>query len=152
MKATRVAFIVFVLTSITCDAQKGGEEKTILNVVNSFFLHIEKQDTSAMKTIFLKEAFDYYVRADKDTVISGGRPSLTFNFSPDKILTEKIRKGQEKINIHQHLATVWAPYDFWVNGVMHHCGVDAFTLIKTQEGWKIASIGFTVETEGCQGK
>jgi hypothetical protein len=30
-----------------------------------------------------------------------------------------------------------------------HCGVDAFDLVETPEGWKIAGGVYTVEMEGC---
>jgi len=42
---------------------------------------------------------------------------------------------------------VWAPYDFWRDGKFSHCGVDAFDLIKTDEGWKIAGGGYTLESK-----
>jgi hypothetical protein len=43
------------------------------------------------------------------------------------------------------IATVWAPYDFWIDGKFSHCGVDAFDLIKTDKGWRIAGGAYTVE-------
>jgi hypothetical protein len=45
---------------------------------------------------------------------------------------------------------VWAPYDLWVNKKFSHCGVDVFTLIKTNQGWKIASLVYTVEPDACE--
>jgi hypothetical protein len=43
------------------------------------------------------------------------------------------------------IATVWAPYDFWIDGKFSHCGVDAFDLIKTDKGSRIAGGAYTVE-------
>ena len=42
-----------------------------------------------------------------------------------------------------------APYDFHRDGEFSHCGVDAFTLVRTESGWKISGGVYTVETEGC---
>jgi hypothetical protein len=53
------------------------------------------------------------------------------------------------ILVHGRLATLWAPYDFHIDGTFSHCGVDAFTLFRTNEGWKIATVAYTVEQEGC---
>jgi hypothetical protein len=51
------------------------------------------------------------------------------------------------VRIHGSIATVWAPYDFWQDGKFSHCGVDAFDLIKTDDGWKIGGGIYTVESE-----
>ena len=143
--------VIFLTISLHCFGQRANEEKEVLDVVTSFFTYFEKQDTLALMKIFMKESHDYYVREDGGKVISGGRSSLFFKFSADQVMKEKLR-GSPEVNIHNRLATVWAPYDFWVNDKIHHCGVDAFTLIKTREGWKIASIGFTVENDKCAAK
>ena len=47
------------------------------------------------------------------------------------------------VRIHGLIATVWAPYDFWIDGKLSHCGIDAFDLIKTEDGWKIAGGVYT---------
>ncbi len=51
--------------------------------------------------------------------------------------------------VHERIAMVWTPYDFWVNGAWSHCGIDIFTLVDTEDGWRISSITYTVEREGC---
>ena len=40
-----------------------------------------------------------------------------------------------------------APYDFWIDGKLSHCGTDAFDLIKTEEGWKLAGGVYTIESK-----
>jgi hypothetical protein len=42
------------------------------------------------------------------------------------------------------IAMVWLPYDFYVNDTWSHCGVDIFTMVKSDRGWKIASLAYTV--------
>ena len=42
-----------------------------------------------------------------------------------------------QIQIDGNLAHVWTPYEFWLNATFSHCGANAFTLGKTNEGWKI---------------
>ncbi len=48
------------------------------------------------------------------------------------------------------IANVWAEYDFHSNGKFAHCGIDTFLLLKTDEGWKIFSLTYTMETHGCK--
>jgi hypothetical protein len=62
------------------------------------------------------------------------------------------RKLRERIwnpdvRINGLIANVTAPYDFWIDGKFSHCGVDAFDLIKTEDGWKIAGGVYTVESQ-----
>ncbi|MDP3000701.1 MAG: hypothetical protein Q8N47_24670 [Bryobacterales bacterium] len=39
---------------------------------------------------------------------------------------------------HVRIAVVWTPCDIHWDRKFSHCGVDAFSLIKTSEGWKIS--------------
>ena len=47
------------------------------------------------------------------------------------------------------MATVWAPYKFYLGEKFSHCGVNAFVLVKTENGWKIAGITDTRRKENC---
>lgn len=40
---------------------------------------------------------------------------------------------------------MWLPYDIYRNGEWSHCGVDAFILLRTGDGWRIASMAWTIE-------
>jgi len=48
------------------------------------------------------------------------------------------------------MAMLWADYDLHINGKFSHCGVDAFFLLKTADGWKISQVQYTAETQGCK--
>jgi hypothetical protein len=50
-----------------------------------------------------------------------------------------------RVLIHNRVAIVWTPYDFYINEKLSHGGVDAVSLLKTADGWKIAGIIYTVE-------
>ncbi len=47
------------------------------------------------------------------------------------------------------MATIHAPYDFHVDGAFSHCGVDTFTLVKSQGVWRVSHIAYTVQRTGC---
>ncbi|MBM3907922.1 MAG: hypothetical protein FJ363_07575 [Gemmatimonadetes bacterium] len=47
--------------------------------------------------------------------------------------------------VQDRLALVWMPYDLYRDGKWSHCGVDAFTLLKINGAWKVASLFYTVE-------
>ena len=64
-----------------------------------------------------------------------------------RTLLERIWTPQ--VRVHKGIASLWAPYDFWIDGAFSHCGVDSFELVKTGDGWKLTGGIYTVEREGC---
>lgn len=65
----------------------------------------------------------------------------------DEVWDEKIRNT--KINIDGNLAQVWTEYAFYLGDKFSHCGVDAFLMTKTEEGWKILSLADTRQRANC---
>lgn len=59
------------------------------------------------------------------------------------------RMWDPTVQVHGAIATLWAPYDFYVNHTFSHCGVNAVQLIRSAEGWRVANWIWTVEPEGC---
>jgi uncharacterized protein YciI len=59
------------------------------------------------------------------------------------------RMWNHSVAVHGAIATLWAPYDFYVNHTFSHCGVNAVQLIRTADGWRVANWIWTVEPEGC---
>jgi hypothetical protein len=55
----------------------------------------------------------------------------------------------QDIKIDGNLASVWAPYKFYLGDKLNHCGVDVFQLMKTTSGWKIIYIVDTERRNGC---
>jgi hypothetical protein len=59
------------------------------------------------------------------------------------------RMWDVEVKVEGKLASLWAPYDFERDGKRTHCGIDQANLVKTEGGWKIVSLTFTMETKGC---
>jgi hypothetical protein len=60
------------------------------------------------------------------------------------------RVQYERVLIDASLASVWAPYEFYLGSKFSHCGYDSFQLVKLAEGWKIAYIIDTRRKEKCK--
>ena len=43
------------------------------------------------------------------------------------------------------VALVWVPYDLYLGDQWSHCGVDVFTLMKSDGRWRVAALVYTVE-------
>lgn len=54
------------------------------------------------------------------------------------------------IHISGNLATAWTPYAFYHDGALSHCGVNAFQMTRTADGWKILQLTDTRQREGCE--
>jgi hypothetical protein len=49
------------------------------------------------------------------------------------------------------VAMTWYPYDIYIDGAWSHCGVDVFSMVRTDDGWRIASMTWSTEQPpACQ--
>ena len=128
------------------------EKKEVLAIAQQFFDALEKGDTTTLRSLFLDDARNYFVQ-ERDTKIRAGSQSpKNFRADKDRVVRERFIKDGVEVMVHNRIAMVWGPYNLWINDKFSHCGVDAFTLLKTEAGWKISSLSFSMETEGCQEK
>jgi hypothetical protein len=51
--------------------------------------------------------------------------------------------------IQRDLAHVWSPYTIDVGGKRLHCGIDSIGLAKIGGAWKLTSLTWTAEPNGC---
>jgi hypothetical protein len=126
------------------------EKKELQEKVNLFFKALETKDTVLYNTLVYPNAQIWTIRQQQDVLKIAMR-----SFSDDMIsLVARKTVIEEKplsyeIKIHNNIAMVWAPYTLSLSGKFSHCGVDVFTLLKAAEGWKIVSIVYSVEPDGC---
>ena len=53
------------------------------------------------------------------------------------------------VMVDGHMASVWAPYTFYLDGEISHCGINSIELLKDAEGWKVTQLSDTRRSEGC---
>jgi len=131
-------------------SQSRNEKEEVLKVARLFFEALEKQDTVIFNKILMKDSYNYMVIEQGDSARLVSRLHKNSNFLSDRIIKERMREQEVVVQVHKRIATVWAPYDLWVNDQYSHCGVDAFIMLKGKEGWKIGTISFSIEKEGCK--
>lgn len=149
-------FFVFLIILIVIGIQLSwtyphSEEQSVIAAVEQFFKALETRDAKLVRDILMPEGVVYSVRDEGGgkTIRATNHQQIIDSFASS---TEKMleRIWDPKVLIHKEIAVVWAKYDFHREGKFSHCGVDAFNLIKTPEGWKISGIFYTVEKEGCR--
>lgn len=53
--------------------------------------------------------------------------------------------------VRDRVAQVWMPYDLYIGKNWSHCGLDAFTLVKTEDRWRVVALIYTIEQPpACQ--
>jgi hypothetical protein len=148
----KIFLLIIISGSISGRSQSTdeSEKKIILEKVQLFFQSLEKQDTALYRSLFMPEAQGWSVRVRNDSIIyrswlNADRVKSLIN--PGRVVEEKLLSYE--IRVHQQIAMAWIPYTLSVSGKFSHCGVDLFTFIKTDQGWKINTCSFTVEPNGC---
>ena len=144
----RLTVAILLFASSLLLAAPDPQEAAVLAVVQRLFDGMAARDAAVLRAVMLPDGRYFSVRADNK--IGGGTNSEFIEriaASKENLLE---RMWNPRVMIHGSIASVWAPYDFHRNRKFNHCGVDSFQLLKTTEGWKIATITYTVETTGCQ--
>lgn len=54
-----------------------------------------------------------------------------------------------KVQLDGDFAQVWCDYAFYLGNTFSHCGVDAFHMVRTPDGWKIFHLADTRRRQGC---
>ncbi|HSF89431.1 MAG TPA: nuclear transport factor 2 family protein [Saprospiraceae bacterium] len=151
-KSILLLFLLFVASVNGYSQQNVKKDKDlILEKVNQFFEALEKQDTILFRSIIHPGGHTWAVKEVADSVrisVRSFEDRLKKFINPEYIIQE--RALDVEIKIHQQVAMAWVPYELDVSGKFEHCGVDIFTLVKSNEGWKIVTVAFTMEPDGCE--
>jgi hypothetical protein len=131
-------------------AQTEDDKTAVLATVQKFFDTMAARDVEGARLVLLPEGRTFSVREQN------GQPVARASSIDDYLAglakgksASRERMWNPEVRIHGPIASVWTPYDFWVDGKFSHCGIDVFTLVKTSEGWKISSGAWTIERTGC---
>jgi hypothetical protein len=136
-------------------AATGDAEREVLAVVQRLFDAMRSRDTSALRAAFVPGA------SLATTTVRDGRPTVqrdsveafvrSIASAPaGLLLDERLRDPQ--VRVSDGLASVWVDYDFYAGERFSHCGVDAFHLARTVDGWRIVQLADTRRREGCPGR
>lgn len=140
----RLICLLLASTLISAAADKDD----VVAAVNKLFTAMSAKDAEAVKATMIPDA--KLVAAQNGKV---GTPRTRDDFAERiaAIKGEAIERiWNPTVLVRGDIAMVWAEYDFHLNGKFNHCGIDAFMLLKTGEGWKISDITYTSETQDCK--
>jgi hypothetical protein len=130
--------------------QRPAAEQEVLSVIDRFFGYMTARDTAGMATILEAEgsfgAVGIDAGAPPPRMVSHERYIAGLTQGNEALLE---RYWDAEVRMDRGVAVVTCPYDFHVDGVLSHCGLDIFTLVKHPDGWRIAGAVFSMQREGC---
>jgi hypothetical protein len=140
--------------SISIISLHGQSQKAeVMQTINNVFIAMKTNDSTLAKSSFTEDAVLFTIFDDENGITQKRSNPATklitaFGQPKEQIWSEPI--WNEKVEIDGGLASVWVDYAFYVDQDFSHCGVDAFQLIKTSEGWKIFHLADTRRKADCQ--
>ncbi len=151
MRLVTCACAMLLLLSLPVHSdEKTTSKEDVMNVVNRLFDVMRSRDVAGMRQLFSPEGRLL-------SIFKRDGQKIVRNLSVDDFAkmvehtkeTYSERMFEPEVQISGDLATVWGWYDFHVGEQLTNCGTNAFQLLRTDEGWKIAQIVSTIQTTDC---
>lgn len=138
--------------SLNVFSQKNEEER-VMDVIDQVFEAMKTSDSTLLKKSFIENpnTFTAFINAEGESILRTGNFQKFVNAvgkQKDQVWSEPI--WNEKVQIDDNLASVWVDYAFYIDDEFSHCGVDAFHLIKQEDGWKIFHLVDTRRGSNCE--
>ncbi|MCP9754566.1 hypothetical protein EGI26_05230 [Lacihabitans sp. CCS-44] len=140
----RIFFILILTFGYSKITFGQSEEAQIKKAIETFFDGMYKRDTMLIKSVLHKNCSLNSVNIKPDQAATQKSESIagllkSIGTIPQNVVLEE-RLLEHKIQIDEALAIDWTPYEFYVNEKLSHKGTNVFTLIKTENKWKIIAI------------
>jgi hypothetical protein len=150
----RIIALIFCCCLLTVESQaQHAEEGPVREVINHLFKGMEKGDSALVRSAFAKNITMATIFRDKSNApMIHHETSLTgflnaVGTAHNETWYEEI--WNVKIQVDGDLAQAWCDYAFYLGNTFSHCGVDAFQLHKTKDGWKIFHLADTRRKQDC---
>jgi hypothetical protein len=141
LHAVIVCFTVGLLGG--CSARQ--DKMAVLVPIQAMFDGMAHRDAAAIKAPWLPGGVLVLVQ-------EGVLSQITIEKVASRIATSGTTHIEERIHdphvhIDHDLAVVWAPFNFFIDGKLDHCGRDLFNLIQKSGRWQIAALAATTRKD-----
>jgi hypothetical protein len=127
-----------------------SDEIDAVATVQKTFDGMAAHDAALIRSTMLPDVRLYSAREDGATRAIAGEDFASQIAANKGDVLERFTSAPS-VSIRGRLAQVWGEYEFLRDGKFTHCGIDSVSLFKTADGWKIATLVYTMETKGCRG-
>lgn len=153
-RVLRVAltFLALVLLAATPAGAQDDAGAEVRLVIERLFEGMRSGDSTMVRSVFHPDArlLTTAVR-DGDPVVQVGSIDefvRAVGTPHDEVWDERI--SNLEIRVDDPLATAWMDYRFHLGDTFSHCGVNAFQLFRSEQGWRVLQITDTRHRE-CPG-
>ena len=149
----KLLILAFLATASLTALCQGNETDAVKKTINNMFDYMREGDTTNLRNLLADRFLMYYVNPKKDT--TGNIITVS---TPDFLKgVERAAGGHwnkktvnyNDVNVSNGIAMVWASYKFYLGEKFDHCGINTFQLLKTERGWRIVSVFYTIRTGNC---
>ena len=128
-----------------------NEEAAILDAVDRFLEAMGSRDTVAYADLLTSDGMTYTQRKlDGQWRLLRRTNQHHIDTLDDKTDLLAETYWEPTVLIRGPIAVVWAPYRFRVNGIVSHCGVDVFEMLKIEGRWVMGNAMWTFEPDACE--
>jgi hypothetical protein len=139
-----MAMAALVLAAPLAAQDVPAERAAAIAVADSALAAITRGDMIAFTDLMLPEAVAFPTRTRDGVTRYSVRPRAEQRAASTTVAVTE-RGWSPEVRVNGPLAMVWYPYDLYLDGKWSHCGVDAFTLIKHEGRWRIATMAWSAE-------
>lgn len=134
-------------------SQRQIEDRTeVLVTVRALFQALGDRDVVRLEEHFLPQALTTAVRSESDAEFSrvSTLPEFLESIAAVTVpMTERI--WDPEVRVDGDVASLWAPYDFYVDGSFSHCGQGGVHLVRVEGRWRVLSMTYTIaEPPACR--
>lgn len=155
MKKSILIILAFISINTIGQSQKDtlvSAEQEVIAVIKTLFDGMRAGDSTMLRSVLHPEAHLQSSFINKESIPMLKSGSITgwvksVGTPHEEIYDEKI--WSYEVRIDDNLASVWTEYTFYVGEKLSHCGVNAFHIVNTADGWKISHITDTRRRENC---
>jgi hypothetical protein len=130
------------------------DEDAVKETVATLFKGMQLGDSAVARSAFSKTVTTARVFKDKTGKIILDQEEGVADFMKAIGTPHKETWFEEiwdlNVQIDGEFAQAWCGYAFYLDNTFSHCGVDAFQLVKTADGWKIFHLADTARKSGCK--
>jgi len=125
----------------------------VMETIHAMLRGVAAHDSAAVLAVIRPEgkATVSVERPDRTSVLR--HPSWADFVAGIKPGPEKLepRLREPLVQVDGDIAMAWTPYAFFVDGKLHHCGVNHFDLVREEGRWKILNVTYSYRTTDCVG-
>lgn len=139
-----IIFSLFLFPLLSAPVSADQDEDDVLAVADEALDLITAEDFIGLTDLMIDTAMAY-----TGTMRDGEYRVQTRTYAEQResiVEADLVERGFDPtVLVAGPIAMVWYPYDFYSNGEWSHCGVDIFNMVRTNDGWRIATMMWNAE-------